>query len=78
MTVKELIERLSTFNQEAMVYVPSNNNGQNDTVRFVANMLHTSLPIQGIRIDPDVALLPGDMEQFVTDSENIEDRMGDV
>lgn len=78
MTVKELIDRLATFDQDAMVYIPSNTTGSNDTVRFVAKMPHTGVGIKGIAIAPDVALLPGNMEQFVTESDKIEDRMGDT
>lgn len=78
MTVRELIGRLSEFDQDAMVYIPSNNTGENDTVRFVVHMPHTGLPIQGIVVTPDVALLPGNMEQYVTDSDKIEDRIGDT
>lgn len=78
MTVRELITRLAEYDQDAMVYIPTNDTGKNDTVRFVGAMAHTDLPIKGIRITPDVALLPGEMERYITDSDKIEDRMGDA
>jgi len=78
MTVKDLIERLSTFPHDAMVYIPTNDTGKNDTVRFVCHMPHGNLPIAGIAISPDVALLPGEVEHYITTSDKIEDRMGDV
>lgn len=78
MTVQELRDRLSAFPADAMVYIPTNDTGKNDTVRFVCHMPHTALSIEGISIFPDVALLPGDMEHYVTDSDKIEDRIGDT
>lgn len=78
MTVKELTELLAQFDPDAMVYIPSNDTGKNDTVRFVTGVDHRNLPIDGIRIAPDVALLTGDMEHYVTNSEKFEDRMGDA
>jgi hypothetical protein len=78
MTKRELIDRLEPYDDDAMIYIPSNDTGKNDPVAFVCHMPHTHLPIAGIHIPPDVALLTGDMEQFVTSSLKIEDRMGDT
>ena len=79
MTVQELIARLETFDPEAMVYVPFNTDGKNDTVRFVAHIPPTiDERLPGIRMPSGVALLPGEMEQFVVASDApIEERMGD-
>jgi hypothetical protein len=79
-TVRELITRLEDFDDEAMVYVPSIvgpiNNG---TVAFVCHMPHENIPAEmRIHIFPDVALLPGDMESYVTASDKIEDRVSDT
>lgn len=78
MTVRQLIERLTTFPQDALVYVPSSDNGKNGTVQFVVTTPHTRIPFEGIRIDADVSLLPGDMERFVLEPDaSDEDRQGE-
>ena len=77
MTVKELVALLAEHDPNEMVYVPSNTDGTNDTVRFVARCPHLQ-SIPGVKISDDVALLPGAMEHFVTDSDKIEDRIGDA
>ena len=80
MTVKELTERLTHFDEDAIVYIPSLSGPcNNSTVAFVCNMPHDNIPEEmRVHIPPDVALLCGDDEAYVTDSEKIEDRMGDV
>lgn len=78
MTVRELITRLQTFDEDAQVYIPESLDGKNDTVSFVCHMPHINIPIAGIHVQPDVCLMTGRMEAFVTDSEKIEDRMGDT
>lgn len=80
MTVRELIIRLENFDDDAMVYIPCTvSDCNNGTVRFVANMPHNNIPEEmRIHIFPDVALLTGDMEGYVTASDLIEDRMGDT
>jgi len=78
MTVQQLIHRLMDYPPEAIVYVPSNTDGKNGTLQFVANVPHVEIPIPGIRIDDDVALLPGDMEHFILeDGASDEDRQGE-
>ena len=65
MTVRQLIDRLATFPPDAIVYVPSSDDGRNGTVQFVVTTPHTNIPFEGLRIDADVSLLPGDMEHFI-------------
>ena len=77
MTVKQLIECLKTHDQDAIVYVPSSLDGTNGTVQFVAKVPHVNISIPGVTITDDVALLPGEMEQFVCDGDSDEERQGD-
>lgn len=78
MTVQQLIDRLAAFPKDALVYVPIAQDGSNGTVQFVAEVPHTDIPIPGIRISNDVALLPGMMEHFILpDDASDEDRQGE-
>lgn len=78
MTVQQLIDRLKEYPAEALVYIPSNTDGKNGTVQFVAKVPHVEITIPGIRIDDDVALLPGEMEHFILEPDaSDEDRQGE-
>lgn len=77
MTVGQLVARLKEYNQDSLVYVPYNLDGKNGTAQFIANVHHTNLPIPGISISSDVAILPGLMEDFVCDGDSDEERQGE-
>jgi len=73
MTVGQLIDRLKEYPLDALVYVPCSLQGKNGTVQFIARVPHTNLPIPGIAIPDDVALLPGEMEDFILDPDASDD-----
>ncbi len=78
LTVQQLIDRLKEYPPHALVYVPCSMEGKNGTVQFIARIPHTNLPFSGIKIEDDVALLPGAMEGFVLDADATdEDRQGE-
>ena len=77
MTKRELIKALSRYEDDAMIYVPSSPTGCNGTLVFIARVDHSNL-IPGVSMAPDLAFLPGNMEHFVTDSDDPEIRMGNL
>lgn len=78
MTVQQLIDRLKAYPPDALVYAPCSMQGNNGTVQFIARVPHLNLPIPGIKIDDDVALLPGKMEGFILEADAPdEERQGD-
>lgn len=78
MTVQQLIDRLKDYPPEAIVYVPCSLEGKNGTLQFVATVPHVDITIPGIRIDDDVALLPGEMEGFLHgDDASDDERQGE-
>lgn len=78
MTVQQLRDRLNEYPPDALVYVPCSLDGKNGTVQFVTRVPYVNLPIPGIAIADDVALLPGAMEHFVLGpNATDEDRQGE-
>lgn len=62
MTVSELIDRLSQFDGDCMVYVPSSH-GRCDIVVNVGPLKHLDLP-EGVAIPDDMVLLPWTDEEY--------------
>ena len=57
MTVGEVVDILSLVERERLVYVPDKD-GKAELVAAIVDLRHCDLPIEGISIPDDIALIP--------------------
>ncbi len=72
MTVGELVDILNQVDRDRLVYVPDHD-GTAQIVAAVVDMKHLNIPIPGISIADDVAIIPASLMEILHDEHDDEE-----